>query len=144
MSLPVREQIIRNLATRVGASRRLEMYDERDLPITVLQEGDDQAAETGYDMTQVSMSISVARAIPMTGVKSDRWYTELNTALAKLITELYTGGDDIGGLAQGMDYVSGSVDLVTDGGVGAGVAVTVNVRYAFVRGNPYSQDPLAE
>ena len=144
MSLPIREQIIRNLAARVGATRRLEMYDERDLPITVLQEGDDQAAETGYDMTQVSMSISVARAIPMGGVKSDRWYTELNTALAKLIVELYTGGDDIGGLAQGMDYVSGSVDLVTDASAGAGVAVTVNVRYATVHGNPYSQDPLAE
>ncbi len=144
MSLPIREQIIRNLAARVGASRRLEMYDERDLPITVLQEGDDQAAETGYDMTQVSMSISVARAIPMTGVKGDAWYTELNDALADLIVELYTGGDDIGGLAQGIDYVSGSVDLVTDASAGAGVAVTVNVRYAFVRGNPYSQDPLAE
>ena len=140
MSLPIREQIIRNLATRVGASRRLEMYDERDLPITVLQEGDDQAAEGRYGLTNVTMSVSVARAIPMNGVKSDTWYTELNTALANLITELYTGGDDIGGLAHGMDYVSGSVDLVTDASAGAGVAVTVAVRYATVHGNPFSQD----
>ena len=140
MSLPIREQIIRNLAARVGAARRLEMYDERDLPITVLQEGDDQAAEGRYGLTNVTMSISVARAIPMTGVKSDTWYTELNNALANLITELYTGGDDVGGLAMGMDYVSGSVDLVTDASAGAGVAVTVNVRYSTVHGNPYSQD----
>ena len=69
-SLPIREQIIRNLAARVGAVRRLEMYDERDLPITVLQEGDDQAAETGYDMTQVSMSISVARAAVALGPRA--------------------------------------------------------------------------
>ena len=140
MSVPIREQIIQKLATRVGATRRLEMYDERDLPVTVLQEGDDTAAEGLYGLTNVTTSISVARAIPMTGVKADDWYTQLNTALANLISELYTGGDDVDGLAHGMDYVSGSVDLLTDGSVGAGVAVTVAVRYSFVHGNPYSQD----
>ena len=144
MSLPIREQIIQALAARVGATRRLAMYDERDLPITVLQEGDDTAAEGLYGMTNVSTSISIARAIRMDGVKDDSWYTELNTALADLIVELYAGGDDIGGLAHGMDYVSGSVDLLTDGGVGAGVAVTVNVRYSFVHGNPFSQDADSE
>ena len=144
MSLPIREQIIQALATRVGATRRLAMYDERDLPITVLQEGDDNAAEGMYGLTNVTTSISVARAIRMDGVKDDNWYTELNTALAQLITELYTGGVDIDGLAHGMEYVSGSVDLLTDAGVGAGVAVTVNVRYSFVHGNPYSLDADAE
>ena len=143
-NLPIREQIIQALATRIGASRKLAMYDERDLPITVLQEGDDNAAEGMYGLTNVTTSISVARAIRMDGVKDDSWYTELNTALADLIAELYAGGDDIGGLAHGMDYVSGSVDLLTDAGVGAGVAVTVAVRYSFVHGNPYSQDADAD
>ena len=140
MSLTIREQIIRALTTRVGAVRRLEMYDDRDLPITVLQEGDDAASEGRYGLTNVTMPISVARALQISTAKGDAWYTELNTALGNLIKELYTGGEDVGGLAHGMDFVSSSVDLLTDGGVGAGVAVTVGVRYSFVHGNPFSQD----
>ena len=144
MSIPIREQILRALASRVGAVRRLEMYDERDLPITVISEGDDTAAEGRYGLTNVTMSVGIARAIPMSGVKDNDWYTELNTALASLIAEVFTGGDDLGGLAHGIDYVSGSVDLLTDAATGGGVAVTVNVRYSFVHGNPYSQDADAD
>ena len=145
MTLPIREQIIRALAARVGASRRLASYDERDLPITVLQEGDDNRADGLYGMTNVTMSVSVARAIRMEGVKSDAWYTALNDALATLITEVFTAGEDESeDLRFELEYASGSVDLLTDGGVGAGVAVTVNVRYAFVHGNPYSQNADAE
>ena len=151
--LPIREQIIQALAARVGATRRLAMYDERDLPITVLQEGDDTAAEGLYGMTNVSTSISIARAIRMTGVKDDDWYTQLNVALADLIAEVFDSGEDpeeeqepdgLDELIHGIEYVSGSVDLLTDAGVGAGVAVTVNVRYSFVHGNPYSQDADSE
>ena len=142
--LPIREQILRELVRRTKAVRRLEMYDDRDLPITVLQEGDDNAADALYGMTNVTMQVGIARAIRMDGVKSDDWYTQLNRALASLIAEVFTGGDDLGGLALGMEYVSGSVDLLTDAGKGAGVAVTVAVRYAFVRGNPYSQDADSE
>jgi hypothetical protein len=144
MSLPIREQIIQALVARVGGVRRLEMYDERDLPITVVSEGDDNAAEGRYGLTNVTMSVGIARAIPMSGIKDSTWYTELNTALANLITEVFTGGDDLGGLAHGIDYVSGSVDLLTDAAQGGGVAVTVNVRYSFVHGNPYSQDADSE
>lgn len=139
-STPIREQIIQALVDRTGAVRRLSQYDKTDLPITVLQEGDDNASEGLYGMTNVNMQVSIARAIAMSGAKGDAWYSVLNDELATLITEIFTGGDDLSGLAEGMDYVSGSVDLLTDGGVGAGVAVTVNVRYSFVHGNPYSQD----
>lgn len=139
-SVSIRERIISALANRTGAVRRLREYDKTDLPITVLQEGDDNASEGLYGMTNVNMQVSIARAISMSGTKGDAWYSDLNDELATLITEVFTGGDDLGGLAEGMDYVSGSVDLLTEGGVGAGVAVTVNIRYSFVHGNPYSQD----
>lgn len=140
MSTPIREQIIQALATRVGAVRELEMYDERDLPITVISADEETAAEGRYGLTNVTMNVGIARAIAIEGTKDDTWHTALSTQLADLIVEIYTGGDDLGGLADGIDYVSGSTDLLTDGGVGAGVAVTVQVRYTFVHGDPYSQD----
>jgi hypothetical protein len=43
-----------------------------------------------------------------------------------------------------LNYVSGGIGLPTDASKGSGVAVTVDVRYAFVHGNPYSQDADSE
>lgn len=140
MSTSIREQIIQALATRVGAVRELQVYDERDLPLTVISPGDESIADGRYGMTNVQMQVAIGRAIAIEGTKDDAWHASLSAALADLTVEIYAGGDDLDGLADGIDYVSGSVDLLTDGGVGAGVAVTVNVRYAWAHGNPYSQD----
>ena len=140
MSLPIREQIIRALQTRTGALRKLPDYDDRDLPITEIDEGTETATESGYGMTNATLQITVARAINMSGVKDDTWHRAQNIALAELIKEIYTGGDRLGGLADGIDYNGGAIDLLTNAANGAGVAVTVSVRYSFVHGNPYSQD----
>ena len=144
MSLPIREQIIRALISRTGAVRQLPTYDHADLPLTVIQAGEDSAAEDMYGMTNVTMQVGIARALNMSGVKGDDWDQTLNNELADLIVEVFTGGDDLGGLAKGMDYVSGTTDLLTEAAQGGGVAVTVNVRFAFVHGNPYSQDADAD
>jgi hypothetical protein len=140
-TLPIREQILQALATRTGASRQLAAYDPRDLPITILVDGEETAAEGLYGMTNVTMPVTFARAIPLTGVKADAWHTAAQKALADLIEEIYTGDDDtLGGLADGIDYAGGQAEILTDGGNGAAVQVSANVRYAFVHGNPYSQD----
>jgi len=143
-NLPIREQIIRALISRTGAVRQLPTYDHADLPLTVIQAGEDSAAEDMYGMTNVTMQVGIARALNMSGVKGDDWDQTLNNELADLIVEVFTGGDDLGGLAKGMDYVSGTTDLLTEAAQGGGVAVTVNVRFAFVHGNPYSQDADAD
>ena len=144
MSLPIRERIIRALKARTGAVRQLPTYDHADLPLTVIQAGEDSASENQYGMTNVTMPVGIARALNMSGVKGDAWHQTLNKALADLIVEVFTGGDDLGGLAKGMDYVSGTTDLLTEAAQGGGVAVTVNVRYAWVHGNPFSQDADSE
>jgi len=144
MSLPIREQILQALAARTGASRQLTAYDPRDLPLTVLVEGEDSAGENPYGRVSVSLPVTIARAIPLTGTKEDDWYTEANTALGNLILEIYAGGDDLGGLADGIDYTSGQTEVLTDGGTGAAVQAVITVRYQFVHGNPYSQDDLAD
>jgi len=143
-NLPIREQIIRALIARTGAVRQLPTYDHADLPLTVIQAGEDSAAEDMYGMTNVTMQVGIARALNMSGVKGDDWDQTLNNELADLIVEVFTGDDDLGGIAKGIDYVSGTTDLLTEAAQGGGVAVTVNVRFAFVHGNPYSQDADAD
>jgi len=139
-SLPIRERIIRKIAARTNAGRQLPTYDERDLPITTIAEGDDSASEGLYGLTNVTTTIAIVRSIRISGIKDDNWLTELNSALAQLIAEVFAGGDTLDGLAQGMEYVSGAVGPLVEGGLGSDVAVTVNVRYSWVHGNPYSQD----
>ena len=141
MSLPIREQIIQALAARVGAVRGLEGFDSQDLPLTVLVEGDDElSGDAQYDMTPLALPVTIARAVHVGGLKDDGWYTEANTQLADLIAEAYAGGEDLGGLADGIDYAGGSVGVITDGAAGVAVQVNLEIRYAIARGNPYSQE----
>jgi hypothetical protein len=146
VSLSVRERIIRKLAARVGAGRNLDSYDARDLPITVLVTGDDEAFETAYSMTRVTMPVTIARAIALTGVKGDDWHSAAEAALAELITEAFDTAhdDDLADLVDGIDYTGGGAEILTDGAKGAAVQISLGVRYAFVHGNPYSQDDLAD
>ena len=144
MSLPIREQIIRALQARTGAIRKLPDYDDRDLPITEIDEGIESAVDDIYGMTHATLQLTIARAILMSGVKGDSWHRAQNLALADLIVEIFTGGDSLGGLVDEMQYTGGAIDLLTNAANGAGVAVSVNVKYKFVHGNPYSQDADAD
>jgi len=141
--LPIRERILHALAARVSASRKLEMYDPRDLPITVIAEGGESSTPS-YDMDNATLDVTIARAIGIEGDKEDEWHTEANLALADLIVEAFAGGDDLGGLARGMDYLGGSLEPLTDGSDGAAVQISVQVRYSFLHGNPYLQEEIDE
>ena len=136
-ALPIRERILQALATRINAQRGLEQYDARDLPITVLVEGEDTAQESDYDRTNVTLPITVAYANNASGTKSDTWYAQANTALANLIQSVYAGDESLGGLVQGIDYTGGDVAVLTDGATGYAVQAFFNIRYAFVHGNPF-------
>ena len=142
-TLSVRERIIQAIAARVGASRGLESYDSRRLPVTVLVEGEDQPGEPDYDVTNLILPLTVARAENPQGAKGDAWHTAANAALAALITEIYAGGEDIAGLGTRIDYTGGGIGEIADAASGYVVQASIGVNYHFVRGNPYSHDPYA-
>ncbi len=137
---PIREQIIQALATRVGAVRGLEGFDLSDLPLTVLVEGEEQVRDEKYDMTPITLPVTIGRAVEMTGLKGDAWHTEANKQLADLIVEAYDPDETMGGLADGIDYAGGATDVLTDGANGVMAQVNLEIRYAIARGNPYSQE----
>ena len=142
MSLPIREQILQALATRVSAQRGLEGYDLDDLPLTVMIEGEESEGDSDYDLTRLVLPVTIARAIEQTGIKGDAWYTAANTALADLIKEAYGSDETFGGLADGMDYTGGSTGVLTDGAKGVMVQTFFNIRYAFAHGNPYTREVI--
>lgn len=142
MSLPIREQILQALATRTGAGRGLESYDGANLPFTVLVEGEDSPGDSDYDLTRLVMPVTIARAVERSGLKGDDWYTAANEDLATLIQQAYTPDQDIDGLADGIDYTGGDVGMLTDGASGYTVQINLEVRYAFLHGNPYSREVI--
>lgn len=141
MSAPpvsIRERILQALATRVSAQRGLDGYDVADLPLTVIVEGADSENGSDYDLTQLIMPVTIARAVTQSGVKADAWYTAANEELAKLIKSTFASDPTFGGLAKGMDYTGGEAGLITDGAKGVAVQIFVNIRYAFMHGDPYN------
>ena len=138
MTDTVRERILKALSARTGASRLVEQYDVRDLPITVLVAGEDSATETPYGMTAATMPVTIARAIALSGDKGDAWHDEAEYALGDLIQQIYAGDDDtLGGLCQGLDYAGGAVEILQDGAQGAAVQASITVRFQFRHGNPF-------
>jgi hypothetical protein len=137
--LPVRERILNALQSRVGASRSLDSYDERDLPITLMSEGEDQGTRDTYGKVNVSLPVTIARAALIEGPKGDDWHAAANQALAELIREVYVGGEDLGGLTKGIDYEGGTIGPLTDGSRGYMVQAFFSVRYVFLHGNPFVQ-----
>lgn len=138
--LPIREKILQALAGRVNASRGLESYDGAALPITILVEGEDGALDPDFDLTRLTMPVVIARAIERSGLKGDDWYTAANESLAELIQEAYAPDTTFDGLADGIDYTGGNVGMLTDGAQGYTVQVNLEIRYAFLHGNPYDRE----
>ena len=141
MSLPIREQIIQAIADRVGASRSLETIDAADLPVTVLVAGEDSVTDDeSYDTTPITLPVTIARAEHRSGLKGDDWHTAANELLAELITSAYAGGENLNGLADGIDYAGGATDVLSDGATGVMAQVNLDIRYQIARGNPYTQE----
>lgn len=67
MSLPIREQILQAIATRVNATRGLEGFDVRDArespdgTLTVLVDAPETAQNTNYGTTDIAMPVTVGR-----------------------------------------------------------------------------------
>ena len=146
MSLPIREQILQALATRVSAARGLEGFDVRDAresvdgTITVLVDQPDTAENTNYGTTHISMPVTIGRVRYLDTNKGDEWHTQGSTLQADLSLQAFGGDDTLGGLADGMDYTGGQVDVITDGSRGIAAQINITVRYHHVRGNPYLID----
>lgn len=138
MTDSIRERILQALTTRVSGQRGLEGVDMEDLPLTVVVEGGDTPGDSDYDKTRLVMPVTIARAVEQTGIKNDAWYTAANIQLAELIKTAFGSDPTFGGLAEGMDYTGGDVAVITDGAKGVAVQIFIDIRYAFLHGDPYN------
>jgi hypothetical protein len=133
MTAPVRERLIAAILTATGGAYGVPApEDERDLPLTLVQDGTDTAANN-YDYTACPMPLSIARAEVATGSTRDALRAQAHDALAALITAMHTD-ETFGGLAVGVDYTGGGIQAELGKFVFAEASFTV--RYQHLRGQP--------
>jgi len=129
----VRERLLAAILTATGAEYGLSApEDERDLPVTIVQDGTDDAA-TSYDTTRLSMPLSIGRAELAASADRNAMRIQAHAALAALVTAMHVD-ETFGGLALGVDYTGGGIQLEAGKIVFAEASFTV--RYQHLRGAP--------
>jgi len=133
MTTSVRERLLTAILTATGGEYGVPApEDERDLPVTLVQDGTDSAS-TNYDYTACSMPITVARAELAVGTDRDALRAQAHAALAALITAMHAD-ETFGALALGVDYTGGGIQ--TEVGKFVFAEASFTVRYQHLRGQP--------
>lgn len=129
----VRERLLAAILIAVTGQYGLSVpEDERDLPITIVQDDADSATQN-YDYTACVMPLNIGRAELATGTTRDALRIQAHAALAAIITAMHTD-PTFGGLATGVDYTGGGIQ--SDAGKFVFAEASFAVRYQHLRGQP--------
>jgi len=136
----VREQVIAAIITATGGEYGVPAPEsERDLPITIVEDGLEEASTDAYGYTNVLMPVAIGKAEAATSSEKDTMRQQANELLAGIITTMFTD-ETFGGLADGVEYNSGSI--ATEVGKFCFAEAQFTVRYHTVRGDPYTIDEV--
>lgn len=134
---PVRERLIAAIQSAVSGSYGAPVpEDERDVPITIVQDGTDEASDD-YGVTKLVMPVTIARAAVAVGTTREQLRAQANQMLAEIIEDMHAD-ETFDCRADGVDYVGGGVLVELGRLVFAEGAF--RVRYHHVRGNPRQID----
>ena len=138
MPTAIREQLLSAITTAVGGEYGTPAPEsERDLPITIVQDGPDAAEDDIYNQTNLLMPLAIASAESATSTDRDAMRTQAHALLASIITTMFAD-ETFGGLADGVEYTGGGVQ--TEVGKFVFAEAQFTVRYHHLRGDPYTID----
>jgi len=133
MTASVRERLLAAITTATGGVYRVPTpEDERDLPLTFVQDSTDDC-ETDYDFTKLAMPVAVARAEAANSGDRAAQRAQAHAALAALIEAMYAD-ETFGGLAQGITLAGQGIQ--TELGKYVFAEASFQIRYQHVRGDP--------
>jgi len=142
----IREQLLGAITTAVGGEYGVPAPDdERDLPITIVQDGEEVASPDQYGYTNYEIPLVIAKAVAAPAATEgqsrseyqDAMRAQCHTMLAGIQTAVFAD-DTFGGLADGADYTGGSI--ATEVGKLCFAEAQFTVRYHTVRGDPFTID----
>lgn len=131
MATVIREQLISAIIAAVGGEYGIPPpEDERDVPVTIVQDGADEVTIT-FDTTNAVMPVNVARAEAASSTNRDTMRAHAHQMLGDLVAAMHAD-ETFGGLARGVEYTGGGIAM------GAGPLVfaeaAFRVRYSHARG----------
>lgn len=136
MPVSIREQILAAITTAVGGEYGVPAPEtERDLPITIVQDGTDTAIDDVYGQTNIEMFVAIADARPATTRDRDAIRTQANDLLAGIVQTMHVD-ETFGGLADGISYNGGGIQ--TELGKFVFAEAQFTVRFHHDRGDPYT------
>ncbi len=138
MPTSIREQLLDAITTAVGGEYGIPAPEsERDLPVTIVQDGPDEAETTTYNQTNVVMPIAIGSAAVATSSDKDTMRAQANALLAGIITTMFAD-ETFGALADGIEYTGGGIQ--TEVGKFVFAEARFSVRFHFLRGDPFTID----
>ena len=138
MPTAIREQLLSAITTAVSGEYGVPAPDsEQDLPITIVQDGADEAQANAYGDTDALMPLAIASAAVATSSDLNTMRAQANALLASIITTMHTD-ETFGGLADGIEYTGGGIE--TEVGKFVFAEAQFTVRYHFTRGDPFTSE----
>lgn len=134
----IREQLLAAITTAVGGTYGTTTpEDERELPVTIVQDGSDEAS-TRYDSNELTTPVAVARLAVAASDDLAEKRAQANEMLAQIVADMHAD-ETFGGLAYGVDYAGGGIEV--ERGKFVFAEASFGVRWHHLRGDPYSQTP---
>lgn len=136
MPIPIREQLLSAITTAVGGEYGIPApEDDRDLPITIVRDGEESATSSAYNRTDIAMELNIGRGAVAISDDRDSLRSQAGSLLADIVVEMFTD-ETFGGLADSVEYSGGAIQAELGRLCLAEAAFTVH--YHTVRGDPYT------
>lgn len=134
MATSIREQLLAAITAAVDGEYGVPApEDERDLPLTIVQDSSDDAAPR-YDSIELVTPIAIGRAEQAISTDRVQLRAQAHEMLARIVTDM-AADETFGGLAVGVDYAGGGIQAEVGKFVFA--EASFRVRWRHLRGNPY-------
>jgi hypothetical protein len=134
----IREQLLAAITAAVGGEYGVPApEDERDVPLTIVQDSADEAT-VRYDTVELVMPVAIARVELAAHSSRAQLRAQAHEMLAQLIEDM-SADETFDGLADGVDYAGGGIQV--EYGKFVFAEASFRVRWRHLRGNPYLREP---
>lgn len=139
----IREQIMAELLRRAKrylptATRDPIRRQEKDLPRMVLADPSEARAQATFKKHQLALTVSVVLADVIDPAQETISH-QANAHIAGILAAIITDDRTLGGLCDGIEYESSTINYPDAGEITFGIALTFTVLYSVALGDPFNR-----
>jgi len=133
----IREQIVQAFATRISATRAMQLDGSTDLPARSVWDTSESAERLNYGKLRVTLDLNVGF---MDNVdRQQNQSAQGNAMLAELINDALSNDPTMGGLCTQINYADSVIDYPEPGQSQIAVLAVFQIVYEIDNASPYNQ-----